>query len=132
MYKCQMDGCGKVTKPRQPTNRIVTETREKIYEVFPKKKWGKNRDSEPKLVRGSEIVQEISVCPECYTQATGEEARRIVERAPPVRREKPRDFKTRDNKPWRNPKNKSGTTKDKKPRRKPEVQVVNRPSKDGK
>jgi len=62
MYKCQE--CGKVSKPREPINKIISEIRKKEYEFEVQK----GRNTITKTSKGNEIVKEIEVCKECYNE----------------------------------------------------------------
>uniref|UniRef100_A0A6M3X6A5 Uncharacterized protein n=1 Tax=viral metagenome TaxID=1070528 RepID=A0A6M3X6A5_9ZZZZ len=53
MYLCE--SCGTLHGPRVPQFKRITKTRDKLYV----------KDDES-LVRGSEIVEEIAVCPGCH------------------------------------------------------------------
>ena len=68
MFKCE--NCGIISAPCQPLNRIVTQRREKNYEVVV----SKGRYSETLHRHGWEIVEEMDVCPQCFTALTGKEA----------------------------------------------------------
>lgn len=64
MYRCQM--CGQSTKPGQPIQRVVTQTR--IKEYHPRVYWtpGKaGRKVEDPGGEGREIAKELKVCPDC-------------------------------------------------------------------
>ena len=53
MYRCE--SCETLHGPRVPQFKRITKTRDKLYV----------KDDES-LVRGSEIVEEIAVCPGCH------------------------------------------------------------------
>lgn len=76
MYKCHE--CNKNVGPKVPCNKVVVETRKKVYNCRPKIYPGKytrngvakvsNKRSDRKDDPGGEgweIVQEVFVCPEC-------------------------------------------------------------------
>ena len=58
MYKCER--CGQSTAPGDKMEKIVTETRSKVYMAKNK------RGREYEAGRGWEIVKEIAVCPQCW------------------------------------------------------------------
>lgn len=70
MFKCQE--CSKVSKPFDKPKKVVTKTRQKAYS---------KPDGRPVLTKkrtpavGWEIVEEVTVCEECY------DTRRIQENA---------------------------------------------------
>ena len=112
MFRCELDGCNRVTEPGQPVNKIVTEWRQMTYEH--KVKRGKHR-GEIYTTTGREIAQEIKVCPECYVLKTGEKpvqrhqhVRVEEEVGSVVRPKKARRFNDEGparQKKWKNPRN---------------------------
>lgn len=65
-YIC--DDCKKTTEPKQPCNKLVTETRPKTYVKQHKDKAGFVRETR---THGTEIVKELKLCTSCYTLRTG-------------------------------------------------------------
>ncbi len=71
MYRCEL--CGQITKPGQPSFKVVTETRERTYllpqEPSPARRGGSGRRSrraaDPSDGIGHEIVTEKLVCADC-------------------------------------------------------------------
>jgi hypothetical protein len=71
MYRCEL--CGKLTKPGQPSLKVVTETRERTYlppqEPAPTRRGGQGRRPRRKAApsdgAGREIVTEKLVCADC-------------------------------------------------------------------
>lgn len=86
-FRCENSSCDIVTPIGQPSNYVVTEKREKIYDVRKKQKdrnfGGQMTKKEKKKNRtnpqgpvydtrdGWEIVKQIKVCPDCYSSMTG-------------------------------------------------------------
>ena len=68
MYKCQK--CGKVTKPHEKLNRLVTQTREKTYVNKFIDRYGNECE---KITTGNEIVKEINVCGKCFEEVMNNE-----------------------------------------------------------
>lgn len=72
MYRCEK--CGQITKPGQPSNKIVTETRERTY-LPPQQDPGNDRrggrrgrsrrSKAPSDGIGREIVTEMLLCDDC-------------------------------------------------------------------
>ena len=58
MFKC--DECGKNTEPGMSQHKKIIETRPRVYSEYDKK-----AKEDVEIGRGSEIVQEISVCSDC-------------------------------------------------------------------
>jgi len=56
------DECHQVTQPGESANKIIVESREKVYE---KKTKDKNGFVRVKYSKGIEIVKEIKVCHRC-------------------------------------------------------------------
>ena len=103
MYKCQNDRCEKIVSPRTPENIIITKTREKTY-TNP----GKKKHYDPIVTHGTEIVEEIRVCPKCYQVLTGREpgrqrASQNVRILTTQEKKKPSRRKRRPGRPGRNP-----------------------------
>lgn len=127
MFKCENANCGISTAPRQPENKIITETRSKTYEN--KIRHGKQKGT-ILTTHGSEIVKEIRVCPQCFVVLTGERPRaaRAVPTAPPHKKTRP-SYKKRDKKQWTNPRDKKNyknrPKKEVKEKKAPIVEVVN-------
>ncbi|MDA0834135.1 MAG: hypothetical protein O3A29_12700 [Planctomycetota bacterium] len=78
MYRCEM--CGVLVPPRTAVNRLVIETREKVYPYRSKANRVAYLDEKGKHKvafiddpggTGLEIVKEINVCPTCATSALG-------------------------------------------------------------
>jgi len=68
MYKCGL--CGTLSKPTEPANRVVTQTRPKVYDV-PQSSKSKRRT--PRSF--TEIVKEVLACLSCATKhALGDSA----------------------------------------------------------
>jgi len=71
MYRCEL--CGQLTKPGEPSHKVVTETRERTYlppqEPATTRRGGHGRRSRrsraPSDGAGCEIVTEKLVCAEC-------------------------------------------------------------------
>jgi hypothetical protein len=71
MYRCEL--CGQLTKPGQPSYKVVTETRERTYlppqDPAPMRRGGRGRRSRgpanPSDGTGREIVIEKLVCSVC-------------------------------------------------------------------
>jgi hypothetical protein len=70
MYRCEL--CGELTKPGQPSYKVVTETRERTYlppqEPSPMRRGGRGRSRRTKAPSdgiGREIVTEKLVCADC-------------------------------------------------------------------
>lgn len=73
MFKCQR--CNKVTALREPCNKVVVETRPKVYKSV--KVIESFKDEEKKFEkiiesRGTEIVKELRLCALCFSQSTHE------------------------------------------------------------
>lgn len=73
MYRC--DVCNKVTVAGTPQIKMVTETREKTYDITPRlsekekrkaRRRGMAVDQGRQFAQGWEIVKEITVCPTCH------------------------------------------------------------------
>ena len=94
MFRCENKLCGKLTEAGQPTNRVTVETRQRTYENVIKKGRNKERVLE---TAGFEIVKEISVCPDCFTQMTGDKPIVAVKVEKPKFQNKPK-FRDNDNK----------------------------------
>lgn len=62
MFRCEK--CNKISKPREKMHKVITETREKVYENKIKTKNGESI----KETFGTEIVKEISLCENCYKE----------------------------------------------------------------
>ena len=125
-YICQHTG--KVVPPNIPEHRVVVKTRRKVYEnqVL-------NRKGEPtgdiKLTEGTEIVKEIKVSPEAYTELTGLQPRRLPETKKPIPKQRTRTRKnSRPVTPWRNPKKDKQFSNAPRKQNKPKVQYVNKVS----
>jgi hypothetical protein len=70
MYRCEL--CGQLTKPGQPSHKVVTETRERTYlppqepPTTPRGGYGRPRRTKaPSDGIGREIVTEKLVCADC-------------------------------------------------------------------
>ena len=63
MFKCQK--CDKNTMAGEKCHKIVVETRPKTYINQYKDRKGRKHE---KVTEGTEIVREINVCEECYSQ----------------------------------------------------------------
>lgn len=61
MYKC--GGCGSVSKPGEPRNTWVAETRRRRYALMSKK--GERLG----VTTGEEIVREVGLCSSCFGAA---------------------------------------------------------------
>ena len=73
MYKCEQIDCKEfhgtpVTPPNQSLNKMIVETRPKVYERTIRR--GRGREFIDK-VNGWEIVKEKSVCAICFERLTG-------------------------------------------------------------
>ncbi len=138
MFRCEVEICGRLSKPRQPVNKIVTETRTKFYQKVHKK--GRMKGT-VETIQGSEIVKELDACPKCYRKITGKDPKEFVPAPAPVVEARPPSRRPRRKKQWINPKVKGkksavkqhskkhwDKTKDTQQRdkRKPEVQVINK------
>jgi hypothetical protein len=128
MFRCEVKGCDRVTPPRQPVNKIITETRQRFYEKVHKR--GKLKGT-VETIKGSEIVREIDSCPQCFLRITGQQPKEYIPPPPPVIEEEEieRPKKRRRKKKWINPKgrlNKFRKQVEKEPKKKPVVQVVNK------
>jgi len=121
MFKCQNKGCHRLVPRYQPVNRVVLETRSKNYVNHIKK----GRNEMTVETSGEEIVREIDVCPECYTNITGEQPARSAQPAPPVQKHRPQRKMRDDRGTWRNPRRGRGPEKEKEVKRKPVVEKVN-------
>lgn len=64
------DKCSKFTAPGVPINKVVIETRHKVYEKIYR---DKNGFVHTKRFEGKEIVKELNLCPICFTIVTGEQ-----------------------------------------------------------
>ena len=118
MFRCENKGCNKVVPRYQPINKIVTETRPARYVNEPTKRGRTEVET-----FGEEIVKEINVCPECYTNMTGEQPLRIARPSPPAK--KKRSFKSDNRRPWQNPRQKNRREQPEK--KQPLVETVKRP-----
>lgn len=79
MYRCEI--CNQLTKPGQPSTKVVTDTRERNYPppaVQPRKSNSRGprsrRRSAPSDGIGREIVTEKLVCPDCAAEYAGNDA----------------------------------------------------------
>lgn len=62
MFKCEADGCGRTTDPRETMTRVVRSTRPRNYYYRPEA----NRDGQDDPGgEGTEVVSEIRVCETC-------------------------------------------------------------------
>ena len=122
MFRCQK--CDKVTEKHQPMNKAVIETRDRTYETEIKR--GKMRGT-MRVTKGSEIVKEISVCPDCYTSLTGLSPRvtdvPVVVPSKPRFENKPNFRKDYQRRPWRN-RNNQRNNQSPQTRSKPIVETV--------
>jgi hypothetical protein len=66
-FKCNK--CGVAQPAGQPSNTVVTEKRQKTYEVLVEK-------GQPQQAQGWEIKVESRVCPTCFEELTGEAPRK--------------------------------------------------------
>jgi hypothetical protein len=78
MYRCEL--CGQLTKPGQPSYKVVTETRERTYlpqqEPPTTRQGGHGRSRRTKVQSdgvGREIVTEKLVCEDCVPGFEGDE-----------------------------------------------------------
>lgn len=119
MFRCENSECRILVKKRQPENKVVTERRNKSYEVRVRR--GRYK-GEVNTVHGWEIAREIRVCPDCFVKMTGLQPK-VVQHVVPVKteRQKRRNFK--DERPYRKPRNKKNNEAPK-PRNKPVVEFV--------
>lgn len=126
MYRCENKSCRKLVPIRTPQSKVVTETRSQVYEN--KIKRGKNK-GKMKKTEGTEIVKEISVCPKCFSNFTGE----VAPTPRPARRPeivetkrfgsaKDRPYKKKN---WKNPRTRSDGSK-LPSKKKPVVEVINK------
>jgi|GEM_PF-2878669 len=79
MYKCEL--CGKISKPRTPSHKVVLETRTMFFSLRPKAFacW-KQEGNRKKFVRpddpggmGKQIVKEATVCQDCTKRFSANE-----------------------------------------------------------
>lgn len=131
MFLCESEDCGVTVPQRTPENKVVLKTRHQVYsnEILKGKERGKYKRTE-----GTEIIREISVCPGCYKELTGEAPAAARPAKPPTITEDltpaRRPYKK---KPWKNPRRKGKHADKQTERKKPIVEVVNRlPAKDAK
>jgi hypothetical protein len=75
MYRCER--CHQVTPPRTRAHRWITESRPFNHPVRPLVFWHLERKGKTRWVeaddpggRGTAIVREITVCPDCYAELT--------------------------------------------------------------
>jgi hypothetical protein len=88
MFKCQ--NCGVNTQPNQPVNKVIINKRDKEYLNIIENKL--RRQTREINSDGWEIAKEIKVCPKCFTELTGREARiAVVKEVEIVKEVKPRD-----------------------------------------
>lgn len=71
MFRCDL--CNSAVGPNQPANKLVTKRRDTRYNCKPSKR---NNNG---VSTGWEIVEELSVCPECYEAKAGAPAQRAIE-----------------------------------------------------
>lgn len=123
MFRCDVTSCNIVVPCKQPMNKVVTKRRDKQYKKIHTK--GRHKD-EVEFIDGWEIVEEISVCPDCFLILTGEEPRRYivprVTQSKNISYSKPR-FKKRTK---LDDKKNIKRGKDYKQRSKPIVEIINR------
>lgn len=123
MFRCENKGCHKNVERHQPVNRIIVETRERTYVNWRKK----GRRDEMKIeTHGEEIVEEISVCPECYFNITGLQPARSAQPMAPVPKRRHRRRMSEEQRTWRNPKRPNRKNKDEPVKKKPVVEKVER------
>lgn len=73
MYRCNL--CQQVVPPRTPANRLVVETRERVFPHRSNAQHVKQAGKKKKRTRddpggvGTQIVQEILVCPTCAAES---------------------------------------------------------------
>jgi hypothetical protein len=96
MFLCE--NCGVLTESGQPSNKVVTLYRdvEYVHTVSSRKqekKYGLSR-GDTWTTYGKEIEKEIDVCPECFSNITGQAPKRKVEQKP-KRRQRRRNAFTR-------------------------------------
>jgi hypothetical protein len=93
-----MSFCCEECKKAQPTgqkmNKVVTQRRDKTYEITKKD----NRDRiTTEIAKGWETVTEKNVCPDCYKKITGEKAfAPVLEKKEPDKFVRPRFQEKRD------------------------------------
>ena len=108
MFVCENDRCCRQVETRQPINYIISERRQKTYEV-PVKRGRKVIGSE--IIEGWEIVTELKVCPKCYQVLTGKTPK--MQMKPKLQPKQPVKFDTRRptrKKPWQNSNDRKGST----------------------
>ncbi len=73
MFKC--DRCNEVTALREPCNKVVVETRPRVYRSVKVIESFKDEDKKIEKViesRGTEIVKELRLCSKCFAKSTHE------------------------------------------------------------
>lgn len=73
MFICQR--CNKVTALKEPCNKVVVETRPKVYKSVKVIESFKDEDKKIEKViesRGTEIVKELRLCSLCFAKSTHE------------------------------------------------------------
>lgn len=109
-----------MTDPRQPVNRVVTERRDKTYQVKVKRGYDKGKIN---FIQGWEIVKEIQVCPACFENMTGLQARTVLPKIEPEQTERQKRRRFKDDRPFKKTKKKPVETSN---RKKPVVEFVKR------
>ncbi|GAB4160405.1 MAG: hypothetical protein Tsb009_37710 [Planctomycetaceae bacterium] len=90
MFRCQ--SCNTVVPPRTRSQKIVVQTRQRIYEprgVDPSERRGgrgrgrstRKKQAYDKGGQGTEIVRELMVCPNCAEKMTAEAEAKAAETA---------------------------------------------------
>jgi hypothetical protein len=122
MFRCQNDKCKRNVEAGQPENEVITEQRNKTYEVANVRR----RDDPPRITQGWEIKQKLRVCPECYRLLTGEEPKKFIPTTTVSTKVKVEEDRPR--KQWKDlRKKKVDQRRDYREPRKPVVEVVHAP-----
>ncbi|MFI4874072.1 MAG: hypothetical protein ACIALR_01955 [Blastopirellula sp. JB062] len=100
MYKCQR--CGKITPARTPAHQIVVSERHKEYGSRSKPaprgpRMRRDTQTIDRGGRGHEIVEQLTVCPDCAARsAASEEAPRMVNQPAPTQKEYSSEYDSSD------------------------------------
>jgi hypothetical protein len=68
------DSCKKPTKPKEPCEKVVVETRHRVYRVRARDKHGLTREKE---FHGEEIIREEKLCPRCFERLKGDQLKKL-------------------------------------------------------